>query len=80
LLHAIKVYVTPMVSLVQLTDRDYHDRYNDPSAEPVVAHRRPKTAKQTTASSQGQLEDSATHASQIETDVHLTDTDAFMDS
>jgi hypothetical protein len=44
----------------------------------VVAHRRPKAAKQTTASSQEQLEDSTTQVSPIEVDIHHAD--ALVDS
>jgi hypothetical protein len=76
LLHAIKVYVP---SLVHITNPIYSllstiTRYDDPSAEPVAAHRRPKAAKQTAESSQEQFEDSTTQASLIETDdVHHTE-------
>ncbi|KAI0001883.1 Gcd10p-domain-containing protein [Russula vinacea] len=47
--------------------------YDNPSAEPVAAHRRPKAAKQTAEPSQEQFEDSSTQPSRIETDVHHTD-------
>lgn len=47
--------------------------YDDPSAEPVVAHRRTKAAKQSTMSSQEELEASTSQASGIDTDVHHTD-------
>jgi hypothetical protein len=41
-----------------------HFRYDDPSAEPVVAHRRTKAAKQSTMSSQEELEASTSQASE----------------
>jgi hypothetical protein len=47
-------------------------RYDDPSAEPVAVHRRPKATKQTVESSQEQFEDSTTQASRLE-NVHHAD-------
>jgi hypothetical protein len=48
-------------------------RYNDPSAEPVVVHRRSKVAKQTVESSLEQPEDLTTPTSCTEADVGIDD-------
>jgi len=79
LLHAIKMYV--VYNKCEYAELDLfifiltrkHFRYDDPSAEPVVAHRRTKAAKQSTMSSQEELEASTSQASGIDTDVHHTD-------
>jgi hypothetical protein len=77
LLHAIKMYVVynkyeyAELDLLMLTHKYF--RYDDPSAEPVVAHRRTKATKQSTMSSQEELEASTSQASRIDTDVHYTD-------
>ena len=56
-----------------LTSIYNHPRYDDPSAEPVVVHRRSKAIKQLAESSQEKLEDSTTQAVGGETDAHYTD-------
>ena len=77
LLHAIKVYVPSLVNTTNpiCSSRIHYHRYDNPSAEPVAAHRRPKAAKKTAEPSQEQFEDSTstTQPSRIETDVYHTD-------
>ena len=58
-----------------LTSIHNHPRYDDPSAEPVVVHRRSKATKQIAESSQERFEDSTTQAVGGELDGHYTDID-----
>jgi len=56
-----------------LTSIHNHPRYDDPSAEPVVVHRRSKATKEIAESSQEKIEDSTTQALGGETDTCYTD-------